>query len=110
MSAVVVSGKRKRAVARAKIKEGSGKVIINSKNYETLQLFDKLRIQEPLKIAEAVLGKINFDVEIIVKGGGEKGQIEAARLALATDQQNRLDLILLEVQSPEREERFRVAS
>jgi small subunit ribosomal protein S9 len=34
-------------------------------------------------IAEKILGKINFDVIISVKGGGEKGQIEAARLALA---------------------------
>jgi small subunit ribosomal protein S9 len=36
-----------------------------------------------LRIAEKVLGKIDFDVEINIKGGGEKGQIEAARLALA---------------------------
>ena len=29
------------------------------------------------------MGKLNFDVKISVKGGGEKSQIEAARLALA---------------------------
>ena len=46
-------------------------------------MFDKLQIQEPLKIAENVLGKINFDVEINVRGGGEKSQIDAARLSLA---------------------------
>lgn len=83
MKKIIVSGKRKTAVARASLVEGSGKVIINNKDHNTLQLFDKLKIQEPLKIAEKILGKINFDVSINVRGGGEKGQIEAARLALA---------------------------
>ena len=34
-------------------------------------------------ITEKVLGKLNFDVKITVVGGGEKGQVEAARLALS---------------------------
>ena len=80
---IITSGKRKTAIARAEIKEGSGKVTINKTNYENLHKFDVLRIKEPLIIAEKVLGKINFDVIISVHGGGEKGQIEAARLALA---------------------------
>ena len=80
---IVKSGKRKTAVARAILTEGSGKITINNKNYKTLQMFDKLKIEEPIKISEHILGKINFDVLINVKGGGEKGQIEAARLALA---------------------------
>lgn len=79
----MASGKRKAAVARAVLTEGTGKVLINKKDYRTLQLFDKLKLSEPLKIAEKILGKINFDVTISVRGGGEKGQIEAARLALA---------------------------
>jgi len=80
---IIASGKRKRAVAKAILVEGSGKVIINDKDYKTLQMFDKLKIEEPIKIAEKVLGKISFDVKINVRGGGEKGQIDAARLALA---------------------------
>jgi small subunit ribosomal protein S9 len=83
MERIITSGKRKTAVARATIVEGSGKIIINDKDYQTRQIFDKLKIDEPLKIAEAILGKKNFDVKIKVKGGGEKGQIEAARIALA---------------------------
>jgi small subunit ribosomal protein S9 len=79
----IVSGKRKTAVSRAVIIEGNGKVTINGKPVSILNFFDKLQIEEPLKIAEHVLGKINFDVEIITKGGGEKGQIDSARLALA---------------------------
>ena len=80
---IIISGKRKRSVARAILTEGSGKITINKKDYKTLQLFDKLKIEEPLRIAENILGKLKFDVEISVKGGGEKSQIEAARLALA---------------------------
>ena len=80
---IVTSGKRKTAIARAVLTEGVGKIKINKKDYQTLHFFDKLKIEEPLRIWERVLGKINFDVDISVKGGGEKGQIEAARLALA---------------------------
>jgi len=79
----IASGKRKTSIARAILTEGSGKIIINNKNYENMQRFDKLKIEEPLRIAEDILGKINFDVSVSVRGGGEKSQLEAARLALA---------------------------
>ncbi len=84
MSKLIVSGKRKSAVARAFISEGNGKVTINKKDYQTLGFFDKLRIEEPLRITKEITGKpLNFDVAIDVHSGGEKGQIEASRLALA---------------------------
>jgi small subunit ribosomal protein S9 len=80
---IITSGKRKRAVARAMIIEGNGKITINKKDYKSLQLFDRLRLEEPLRIAESILGKLNFDAALSVRGGGEKGQIDAARVALA---------------------------
>ena len=80
---IITSGKRKTSIAKAILIEGSGKININKKDYKTLHLFDKLKIEEPIKIAETILGKINFDVLIIVKGGGEKSQIDAARVALS---------------------------
>ncbi len=83
MERIISSGKRKRAVARAVISKGNGKVTINGKDYTTFQIFDRIRIQEPIEIAKNVLGKTDFDVKISVKGGGEKGQIDASRLALA---------------------------
>lgn len=83
MNKIIASGKRKTAVARATLIEGSGKIKINKKDYKNLQIFDKLKIEEPLRITEKILGKLDFDVSINVKGGGEKGQIEATRLALA---------------------------
>lgn len=83
MNKIITSGKRKTAVARAIITEGSGKIKINEKPYNILNTFDRLKIEEPLRITENILGKINFDVLISVRGGGEKSQIEASRLALA---------------------------
>jgi small subunit ribosomal protein S9 len=77
------SGKRKSAVAKSLIVPGNGKVIYKGKNIQELQLFDKLKLEEPLRIAEKVLGKKDFDVKISVRGGGEKGQIDASRIALA---------------------------
>lgn len=82
MARIISSGKRKRAVARAVITEGNGNVWINKRNYKTLNFFDKLNIEEPLRITEKVLGKLNFDIAVDVRGGGEKGQIEASRVAL----------------------------
>jgi small subunit ribosomal protein S9 len=80
---IVTSGKRKRAIAKAKISEGKGEVRINKESYQKLNTLDRLRIEEPLRIAKSILGELKFDVEITVKGGGEKGQIESIRLALA---------------------------
>lgn len=80
---IIESGKRKTSIARAVITEGSGKVRINKQNYENFQEFDRLKIKEPLIIAEQILERLNFDIEVIVRGGGEKSQIDASRLALA---------------------------
>ena len=80
---IVTSGKRKTSIARAVLTEGNGKITINKKDYQSLQRFDKLKIEEHLRIAKSILGEFKFDVAINVKGGGEKGQIEAARLSLA---------------------------
>lgn len=80
---IITSGKRKTAIAKAILIEGKGEVKINNRNYKTLQIFNRLKIEEPLRIGERILGKRNFDVSINVKGGGEKGQIDAARVALA---------------------------
>ena len=83
MIRIIASGKRKAAVARAAITEGTGIITVNKRNHKNLQLFDRLKIEEPVRIAEKILGKIDFNVKIDVRGGGGKGQIDAARLALA---------------------------
>ena len=80
---LVVSGKRKTAVAKVKIREGKGNVLYNALPYERLEMFHKLSISEPIKIAEQELGNFNFDIEVKTSGGGKESQIQAARLGIA---------------------------
>ena len=80
---ITISGKRKTAIAKATIKKGSGKILINKRPYENLDFFRRLSIKEPIEITKNVLGEFNFDVNLNIKGGGSGSQIVAARLALA---------------------------
>ena len=80
---LVVSGKRKTAIAKVKIKEGKGNVLYNALPYEKLEMFHRLSISEPIKIAEQELGNFNFDIEVKTSGGGKESQIQAARLGIA---------------------------
>ena len=83
MVRILVAGKRKTAIAKAEIKEGNGRITLNRKNYLDLQTLDKLKIEEPLRIAQNVVGDLSVDISVRISGGGDKGQIEAARLAIA---------------------------
>lgn len=80
---IVVSGKRKTSVAKATIKEGTGKIRINKRPVEFYSFLQQLEIKEPLIIAEEVLGKHSFDIFVNVTGGGINSRIEASRLAIA---------------------------
>ena len=77
------SGRRKKAIARATIREGKGMIRINKMLLEHYNPFlGKEKIKEPLAIAgDDVVKKVNIDVN--VSGGGWLGQSEASRLAIA---------------------------
>lgn len=83
MASIIVTGKRKRSVARATILDGKGLVTINNRPYEILPTLHRLMLEEPLRIAKEKLGKVDYDIYIKVKGGGRESQIEASRLAIA---------------------------
>lgn len=74
-------GKRKKAIARATLRAGSGKVIINNIPLEDYQpeLY-RLKIMEPLIIAGEIAHQIDLDVNI--KGGGMSSQTNAARTCI----------------------------
>jgi len=75
-------GKRKDSVARAKTSAGTGKIKINSKPLEIWgNEFSRLRVKEPLLLAEDVAKKVNIDVNVM--SGGTTGQTEAVRMAIA---------------------------
>ena len=80
---MVGSGKRKTAVAKVKVTEGSGKVVYSRLPLDELREFHRLALQEPLQMAQEIVGEIKADFTMTSFGGGKEGQIQATRLALA---------------------------
>ncbi len=80
---MVLSGKRKTAIARATVRLGKGRVRINNvplEVYEPKLARDK--ILEPLLLTDDKVWN-QLDINLTVAGGGYMGQAEAARMALA---------------------------
>ena len=75
-------GRRKAAVARVYVAAGSGKITINKRDIATYFPSSILQyiVRQPLAALDAVE---EYDIKINLKGGGFKGQSEAARLAIA---------------------------
>lgn len=82
MKTVIVSGKRKTAIARATVRQGNGLVRVNSIPIDFIQpRISSLKLKEPLILAGDAAGKVDIDVH--VTGGGITSQAEASRLAIA---------------------------
>ena len=78
----LTTGKRKRSIARAVTKPGKGVIKINSIPLNTYPYeMIRLRMMEPLILAGDV--SKGFDVSVNVKGGGQWGQADAVRQAIA---------------------------
>jgi small subunit ribosomal protein S9 len=81
--ALLVSGKRKTATARAIIRTGKGRIRVNN---VALEIFEpkiaRDKIMEPLIVAGDETWK-QLDIDIKLSGGGFMGQAEAARMTLA---------------------------
>ncbi len=82
MEIVNAIGRRKAAVARVYVNEGSGKIIINKREITTY--FPSTILQYIVKQPLNKLGVAEkYDIKINLGGGGFKGQSEAARLGIA---------------------------
>jgi small subunit ribosomal protein S9 len=82
MEVINALGRRKAAVARVYVKEGSGKILINKRELETY--FPSSLLQYVVKQPLNKLGLLGqYDITINLQGGGYKGQSEAARLGIA---------------------------
>jgi len=80
---IVVSGKRKTAVARAVVRPGVGRVRINMVPVEIFEPeIAREKIMEPLLQAGEDVWK-QLDMDVKTSGGGYMGQAEAARMAVA---------------------------
>jgi len=79
---VNVSGKRKRAIARATLKKGKGSIRINKK---PLSIYEPAIAREKIRETIVLAGDHakELDISVRVAGGGVMGQAEAARLAIA---------------------------
>ena len=75
-------GRRKSAVARVFLTEGTGKITINKRDIAAYFPSSILQyiVRQPLATLDVVE---KYDIKINLKGGGFKGQSEAARLAIA---------------------------
>lgn len=81
MKVIHVAGKRKKAIARATLKAGSGNVKVNNMNLDYHEpKMARMKIKEPLLLARDVASKV--DIKVNVTGGGVMSQAEAARLAI----------------------------
>ncbi len=79
---ILTVGKRKTATARAVTRKGTGKVYINDKPVELYPIaILRYKLMEPLKILGDRLNEIDISVE--VTGGGNTGQTDASRTAIA---------------------------
>jgi len=76
------TGRRKRAVARARLRTGTGQITINGRAFDVYFPTDAQRmvVAEPLRVADALEA---YDVDASIHGGGVSGQAGALRMAIA---------------------------
>jgi small subunit ribosomal protein S9 len=82
MEVINAIGRRKAAIARIYVKEGSGKITINKRDLEVY--FPSSILQYVVKQPLLTLNMVEkYDITANLDGGGYKGQAEALRLAIA---------------------------
>jgi len=82
MEMINTIGRRKTAVARVYLKEGSGRITINHRDFK--EYFPTSVLQYTANEAfEVTRTGQKFDVSANIDGGGYKGQAEALRMAIA---------------------------
>ena len=76
------TGRRKRSVARVFLKAGSGKILVNGKDYKNYLCRQSLAtlVIQPLAVLDI---ENSYDININVSGGGLSGQAGAIRLGIA---------------------------
>ena len=82
MEVINAIGRRKSAVARVYVSEGTGKITINKKDIDTYFPSAILQyvVRQPLNLLDVAE---KYDIKVNLDGGGFTGQSQALRLALA---------------------------
>ena len=81
MEVINAVGRRKSAIARVYLSQGTGNVTVNGKDYKEYFPIDTLQyiVMQPFGVL-SLNGK--YDVKATIDGGGIKGQAEAVRLGI----------------------------
>jgi small subunit ribosomal protein S9 len=76
------TGRRKRAIARVRLRDGEGKITVNGRDVVDYFPSDTHRmiLTEPLRLTETAE---RYDVDVTMNGGGPSGQAGALRLGIA---------------------------
>jgi len=82
MPTSIAVGRRKDAVARVKLTEGSGKITVNKRELETYFPLEMHRgeVMRPFAVTDTI-GR--YDAMVNVRGGGMTGQAGAIKLGIA---------------------------
>jgi small subunit ribosomal protein S9 len=75
-------GRRKEAVARVRLRDGAGRVVLNGRALEDFfpTMAIRMRVMEPMQVTQT---QNRFDVDATLEGGGVNGQADALRLGIA---------------------------
>lgn len=81
-ASIHASGKRKTAIARVYLRPGSGRIMVNQRNFEEYFPRETTRnlVRQPLQLVN--VGP-EFDILVNVRGGGLEGQAGAVKHALS---------------------------
>ncbi|HTN79901.1 MAG TPA: 30S ribosomal protein S9 [Acidimicrobiales bacterium] len=76
------TGRRKEAIARVRLRPGSGQIVINSRPIDTYfpTATHRMVVTEPLRLTQTAEV---YDVDATLDGGGVTGQAGAMRLGIA---------------------------
>ena len=80
---VWATGRRKTSVARVRLVEGTGKIIINSHSSDEYLGGHERHKFELMKPLQFIPIANNYDIYVNVKGGGLTGQVDAIKLGIA---------------------------
>ncbi len=76
------TGRRKKAVARVRLRQGEGKITVNGRDVTDYFPSDTHRmvLTEPLRVTDT---ETAYDIDATMHGGGQSGQAGALRLGIA---------------------------
>lgn len=79
---IQTTGRRKRSVARVRVRPGSGVITVNKRSIDDYfpSSMHRMLLSEPLRTVEA---EETYDIDATIHGGGISGQAGALRLGIA---------------------------